>query len=771
MLPTEQSVARKETRAGCRAEFFTAGVSVERNIGTATGALRAKGAPVDRGIENVGAVGGCPFEPSMRLAAGPKAFPDHESDIIGAARMHRVVKCNGFALAIGIGTKLDLFGSFPFHRKPVRDRTQVSDPMVDDRYREVLLLVAGSGAKDRSNSGHLSIIGGRINGDVVGLGESGETGETENGQPDETDFSRCIRVDAYCNHINYNFYKHGLCHGPGRKVALGNAAESGRLGNRVSSVKSKPVSYETLFRVAAWTLFAAILTAVVWARIRLAGLPLERDEGEYAYGGQLLLHGIPPYRLAYSMKFPGTCVAYALLMSIFGSSSKGIHFGLVLINLVSAGLIFFLGRNLLGEVAGIAAAAAYSVLSLMPYVLGPAAHATHFVVLFAVAGALPLTRSLGRQSKALIFASGCLFGFALLMKQPGLLFIVFGTVYLFSRDWRAQLNIQNIVFRNLLFLSGAAVPLLVAFVALWNAGVFGKFWFWTINYASQYGRQVPIWEGFQIFVDHFWTALGTAWPIWAVAAIGFVVCIVSPTLRVRAAFLLTFAFFSALAVCPGFYFRPHYFILLLPAIALLAGAAVFAAIDTLHIGAHKLRLFVIMLFALCLAWPLYSEADFFFGRPLLEANRMINGTNPFPESVKIGEYIRAQSTPSDTIAVLGSEPQIYFYSKRHSATGYIYTYGLMEPQPYAHQMQQEMIREIEAARPKFLVLVVVNKSWLAGADSDQSIFRWADAYCDANYEEVGLVNISDRGSDYYFSGRPANVTPTADHILIYRRKV
>jgi len=149
---------------------------------------------------------------------------------------------------------------------------------------------------------------------------------------------------------------------------------------------------------------------------------------------------------------------------------------------------------------------------------------------------------------------------------------------------------------------------------------------------------------------------------------------------------------------------------------------------------------------------------------------MVNGTNPFLESIKIGEYIRAQSSVSDTIAVLGSEPQIYFYSRRHSATGYIYTYGLMEPQPYAHQMQQEMMREIETAHPKFLVMVVVNKSWLAGRDSDQSILRWADAYCDTNYEEVGLINISDRGTDYYLSGRPPNVTPTADHILIYRPK-
>ena len=46
------------------------------------------------------------------------------------------------------------------------------------------------------------------------------------------------------------------------------------------------------------------------------------------------------------------------------------------------------------------------------------------------------------------------------------------------------------------------------------------------------------------------------------------------------------------------------------------------------------------------------------------------------------------------MAVLGSEPEIYFLARRHSATGYIYTYGLMEAQPFARRMQDEMIREI-----------------------------------------------------------------------------
>ena len=58
----------------------------------------------------------------------------------------------------------------------------------------------------------------------------------------------------------------------------------------------------------AWIFLAVIVLVLVIAiRVRLLAIPLERDEGEYAYAGQLLLRGIPPYKLAYNVKFPGTC--------------------------------------------------------------------------------------------------------------------------------------------------------------------------------------------------------------------------------------------------------------------------------------------------------------------------------------------------------------------------------------------------------------------------------------------------------------------------------
>ena len=57
-------------------------------------------------------------------------------------------------------------------------------------------------------------------------------------------------------------------------------------------------SNDKLLRLAWWTLAVIVSGLVIAIRIRLLGIPLERDEGEYAYAGQLILQGIPPYKLA-----------------------------------------------------------------------------------------------------------------------------------------------------------------------------------------------------------------------------------------------------------------------------------------------------------------------------------------------------------------------------------------------------------------------------------------------------------------------------------------
>jgi len=93
-----------------------------------------------------------------------------------------------------------------------------------------------------------------------------------------------------------------------------------------------------------WWFLVAVLVVVAAARLRLLNFPLERDEGEYAYAGQLMLQGIPPYQLAYNMKFPGTYAAYAVIMALFGQTPAGIHFGVLCLTTLTALMLFWLGK-------------------------------------------------------------------------------------------------------------------------------------------------------------------------------------------------------------------------------------------------------------------------------------------------------------------------------------------------------------------------------------------------------------------------------------------
>ncbi len=528
-----------------------------------------------------------------------------------------------------------------------------------------------------------------------------------------------------------------------------------------------------------WALATIVFTLVVAIRIRLLGIPLERDEGEYAYAGQLILQGIPPYKLAYNMKFPGTYAAYALIMSIFGQTIHGIHLGLLLVNVATIALIFLVGRRLINTMAGITGAASYAVLSVSPSVLGLAAHATHFVMLPVLGGILLLLKQ--QQVPASepsqpnwfvrLFACGLLFGIGALMKQPGLLFVPFGAIYILWNDLNRRLSVNTMLLQMLTFATGVVVPFGITSLILWCAGVLDKFWFWTINYAWQYGSLVRFSQAPRVFFHTASEVVLTGWPVWILAGIGAFIGLWDQRMRASTLFLVGFLFFSALAVCPGFYFRSHYFITVLPAVSLLAGAAISRLTTILERRLILIRFLPILLFAVALSLPILLDKKIFFDVSPNQACGLIYPQNPFLASVRIGAYVREHTEPGDTIAVLGSEPEIYFYSHRQSATGYIYTYGLMEPQKYAQQMQQEMIREIEAGRPKYLISVAVVYSWLRRPDSEQAILTWADEYITENYAPAGLVNIKAIGTDYFFDDIPPTVEALKEYILIYRRNL
>ncbi len=512
-------------------------------------------------------------------------------------------------------------------------------------------------------------------------------------------------------------------------------------------------------------------------RSHLREMPLERDEGEYACAGQLILQGIPPYQLAYNMKFPGVYFAYALLMKMFGQTSPGIHLGIMLVTSASAILVFLIGGQLLGAAGGLMAAALFAGLSAEPMAYGLAGHATHFVTLFVCAGALALLKAEKRPSLLWPASAGLAFGAAILMKQHAVFFLPIAAGWL---AWRTPGQKQNSfapsISRVGIFIAGFAMPLLLTAAALAKAGVWHRFYFWTIQYARQYISIFPLPTVPRQFIAGFGPIFDSGIWVWLLGMAGLGVMFFQ-TGRRRAALFGAGLFLAGLAAaCPGFYFSGHYFLPAMPGLALLNATLILAVADQLKTfrQIRALRWLPAFLFCVVAGDLMIRNSETWFTLAPREISRNLYGLNPFPESTEIARYLAAHTSPRETIAVLGSEPQIYFLARRHSASGYIYMYPLTEPQPLAPQMRKEFISEIETARPSCVIFVNLASSWLSavypGAPPDHSIQDWWDGYA-KTYQLVGAVDVfADRPSEFFWDGQLAERTNSSPpEISIYRR--
>jgi Dolichyl-phosphate-mannose-protein mannosyltransferase len=543
----------------------------------------------------------------------------------------------------------------------------------------------------------------------------------------------------------------------------------------MSDMKTKNNITATLAGYLPYITLALVASVAVYVRIRLLQVPLERDEGEYAYMGQLLLDGIPPYLHAYSMKLPGVSLLYALFMALFGRDPAAIHLGLLLVNGMCTGFVFLLAKRLFDRETALMAAASFAFLSLGKTVYGIFAHATHFIVLFALAGFVLLFRSIDRGRPPLLLASGLCFGLAFTMKQPAVFLILFAFLYLVWRGRIAAGPGKKVSLAGLaLFSVGAMVP--YALIILWvlRGGAFDNFWFWTVTYAREYAAGLTWDEGLSAFTHNFAVIYKPHLLLWLMACAGGAFLLAKKGRCSDRAFVGGFLLFSFLAVTPGLYFRWHYFILILPAVALLIGAAGSAIGDALAAAAGddvRLRPLVPLLFLVVVGYGFYKERECFFQLTPLEVSYSTYGKSPFPAAPEIGRYLREHTSGDDRIAVIGSEPEIYFYAGRVSATGHIYTYSLMEDQPHAERMQQELIREIERSRPKYCVFVDLQFSWLVRPSSPRLIFDWFEKYARDHYEQVGVIDLFDSASFFHWDADAAKRSAIADAgIVVYRRK-
>jgi len=525
-----------------------------------------------------------------------------------------------------------------------------------------------------------------------------------------------------------------------------------------------------------------VLVAIVFvlARVPFVDLPLERDEGDYAYVAWRMLEGEVPYRDVFDQKPPGIYAVYAVLQGLGAGSGVAIHLLLYAWTAVCAIALHRLLRDLAGGPAAGFAALAFALLSTDPRLTATAANTESFMILPIVASWSALWRASRTGRSGPWIACGAWIAAACWFKPVaatnGLATVLWGVAAglpAAERPLASELGRRV----GLLALGGAllsAPPVL----ALAASGGLGAFIDIVVRHNLAYSTDVGVAQGFAQLGGTLRHLAPSHAVFWLLALVGLVAR-GEASARVRLFFGVQLAAAFA-GACVGLHFRPHYLVQLLPALCALAGIGLAAALRRLRVALPGVspQLVPAVLAALPIACFVAADADTLFAGSRHAIARRIYALNPFPESERIAEYLARTSSPGDSVFVVGSEPQIPFLAGRRSASRYILFYPLTGPYGDALERQREVMREVAEARPLFVIIVDGDGSHLLDERSERWIYGEVARLIQRDYRLELLFHASADREDYVEAWGPAAIRwlregkaadPEAPWVGVYRR--
>jgi hypothetical protein len=501
-------------------------------------------------------------------------------------------------------------------------------------------------------------------------------------------------------------------------------------------------------------------------RSNFLGIGFERDEGAYSYYGKLLMEGKIPYKDFYEQKFPGIFYFYAAIVSLFGDTVEGMHKGFMYVNILTMIFVYFTSRNLFSAFAGVVSAATFLFVSMTPTLSGYTVQGEHGVILFASMGFLFYSNARSKGKWYYYLLMGLSFGCAFMAKTSGIFFIAAGgitivTDFFFSKDKKNYMQLFKTAF-----IYGGGITLVVAilFLIIYAKGAFSDMLFWTIDIPKRYVNKIK-WEDGKTYLDYSYQAITNDYKLfWRHGFLALIACVFAKAVDLRTKFFaFILIFFSCAAIFPGFYFYGHYWIQILPGLSILSGLMYFSVVnilrDKLNLKSPNLKYLYLGLFGILVFMHSNKLKNYYFHPNYEQILRTVYGGNPFPEAVEIGKYINSVAKPEDQIVVMGSEPQIYFYTKKKCPSRHAYFAALVESVPEHKIWQREFIADVEKARPKYFIFFNHQISLFVQPNSDQHIFQWANKYIQDNYKLVGLVDMLGQTSNYIFNETAATYRP------------
>ena len=481
--------------------------------------------------------------------------------------------------------------------------------------------------------------------------------------------------------------------------------------------------------------------------------PLARDQGLFAYAGQVILDGGVPYQDVFEIKGPAVHYTYALAMAIFGQTAFGIRAFFLLCALAGSQLAAELGGRFVGRAARLPCAMCYALAAVPSGIWAPwnTAQAEDLMLPLSLLAILLIGSPQALRQTRRLAAAGALLGLTCLFKPSGLpvcLAVALVATWRMARD--PMLTRRDVAGKLLAASAGFLLPT-VAFASYFlMRGALDDFWAMVVLRNVGYvgvKTEGGLWHALKILASWKTVLPATFAAIWLVRERGLL-------LQLFWAVLLG----SWLAVIWQGKYIVYHWTPLVACIAILAGCCAGGLGIWLRrklgdrVGSRVLATVVAVALPI-LAVPAYLAGQFQLwsdagrvacGVMSLEAYRegFRSGASTSAVTSRIAAYLNDRCKPDDTIMVWGHETVINFEADRRAPTRFTIDGALSPAFRFGTEWRAEFMKDMQRALPLYIVIVERDLTLFEKDDSLASLkkFDAFDSFLSSRYEEETLID-------------------------------
>ncbi|HUF54904.1 MAG TPA: glycosyltransferase family 39 protein [Dehalococcoidia bacterium] len=432
--------------------------------------------------------------------------------------------------------------------------------------------------------------------------------------------------------------------------------------------------------------------------------PFMRDEAFYASVAQAMDHGAMPYEYGFDNKPPMVFYWYFASFQVFGETVWAPR---LLASLLLAGcsvLVYMQGRMLFSHHWGLVAAFIFGISTGIAK-FESNANTEYFLIPVLMLALVSFTLGQRQEKWYWYLLAGGASAMALLTKQTAVFFPLLFAGFLvlplvYARGLRGSAPFWRAA--GLMTLGGltASVAVLLPFAV---TGTLDDLYRGTVVYAGEYAGQLTWQEKLSTLAQSVPRQLiKTAGPLSFMAAAGAILVIRKPD-RNRA-LLLAWTAAAAGGVLAAGRFYPHYFVTVLPGMALLTVPFLqwlksnWASFPRPGSQPIWVSAGVVLLVALSV-WPVITNGRVYLQTSANARHMQKYDGNPMSEwevqARDAGAWIAQLTRPGEKIYEFGFMPSVYFYADRESPTQFTFKHPFAINEAYA----REAVSQMQADKP------------------------------------------------------------------------